>query len=137
MLNKYNMENLNAIPNSNLNKKTNTKIIKLINVLGLYLKGLNIYNFHLNNYINNNNNKDLILHLKNQQKQTTNIESLNKKNFSMEKENTFNTKLSTLLKVLNKYLNITDSGASINNLGQKKSNKKTHHQSYRLINKIK
>lgn len=125
MLNKYNMENLNAIPNSNLNKKTNTKIIKLSNVLGLYLKGLNIYNFHLNNYINNNNNKDLILHLKNQQKQTTNIESLNKKNFSMEKENTFNTKLSTLLKVLNKYLNITDSGASINNLGQKKSNKKS------------
>ena len=48
MLNKYNMENLNAIPNSNLNKKTNTKIIKLSNVLGLYLKGLNIYNFHLN-----------------------------------------------------------------------------------------
>ena len=52
MLNKYNMENLNA--NSSLNKKTNTKIIKLSNVLGLYLKGLNIYNFHLNNYINNN-----------------------------------------------------------------------------------
>ena len=125
MLNKYNMENLNAIPNSSLNKKTNTKIIKLSNVLGLYLKGLNIYNFHLNNYINNNNNKDLILHLKNQQKQTTNIETLNKKIFSMEKENTLNTKLSTLLKVLNKYLNITESGSSINNLGQKKSNKKS------------
>ena len=123
MLNKYNMENLNA--NSSLNKKTNTKIIKLSNVLGLYLKGLNIYNFHLNNYINNNNNKDLILHLKNQQKQTTNIETLNNKKFSMEKENTFNTKISTLLKVLNKYIHITDSGASINNLGQKKSNKKS------------
>nr|AWN55954.1 hypothetical protein [Pleurotus pulmonarius] len=121
MLNKYNMENLNA--NSSLNKKTNTKIIKLSNVLGLYLKGLNIYNFHLNNYINNNNNKDLILHLKNQQKQTTNIETLNNNKFSMEKENTFNTKLSTLLKVLNKYINITDSNQSIKNLGQKKSNK--------------
>nr|YP_010284347.1 hypothetical protein MN721_mgp10 [Pleurotus pulmonarius]AWL21264.1 hypothetical protein [Pleurotus pulmonarius]QBS47735.1 hypothetical protein [Pleurotus pulmonarius]QCP68318.1 rps3 [Pleurotus pulmonarius]UKQ56000.1 hypothetical protein [Pleurotus pulmonarius] len=121
MLNKYNMENLNA--NSNLNKKTNSKIIKLSNVLGLYLKGLNIYNFHLNNYINNNNNKDLILHLKNQQKQTTNIETLNNNRFSMEKENTFNTKLSTLLKVLNKYINITDSNQSIKNLGQKKSNK--------------
>lgn len=121
MLNKYNMENLNA--NSSLNKKTNTKIIKLSNVLGLYLKGLNIYNFHLNNYINNNNNKDLILHLKNQQKQTTNIETLKNKKFSMEKENTFNTKLSTLLKVLNKYINITDSNQSIKNLGQKKSNK--------------
>nr|QBS47755.1 hypothetical protein [Pleurotus pulmonarius] len=121
MLNKYNMENLNA--NSNLNKKTNSKIIKLSNVLGLYLKGLNIYNFHLNNYINNNNNKDLILHLKNQQKQTTNIETLNNNRFSMEKENTFNTKLSTLLKVLNKYINITDSNQSIKNLGQNKSNK--------------
>ncbi|ODP72689.1 hypothetical protein BGC29_19570 [Acinetobacter baumannii] len=65
MLNKYNIENLNVIPNNNLNKKTNTKIIKLNNILGFYLKGLNIYNFYLNNYINNNNNKDLILYLKN------------------------------------------------------------------------
>ena len=43
MLNKYNVNMLNSMSSKDNSSNKNSKLIKLSNVLGLYLKGLKIY----------------------------------------------------------------------------------------------
>nr|YP_009463019.1 ribosomal protein S3 [Pleurotus citrinopileatus]AUW35262.1 ribosomal protein S3 [Pleurotus citrinopileatus] len=132
MLNKYNVNMLNSVTSKDniSNPKINSKLIKLSNVLGLYLKGLNLYNYHLNKYIETTNKKELILYLKKQNK--NNIQNLNSNTIVTQsgslflnnnnglgaerkgQENTFNSRTSNLLNILNKYLNFSQNNSFYN-----------------------
>ena len=60
------LKNINNQKNNNLNiKNTNLNKLSLYNILDLYLKAFTLYNNNFNNYLNNNNNLDLILEKKN------------------------------------------------------------------------
>nr|YP_010335507.1 ribosomal protein S3 [Pleurotus giganteus]UNH92438.1 ribosomal protein S3 [Pleurotus giganteus] len=126
MLNKYNVNILKAAPGQlkqakrvkdNIsNQQINSKIVKVSNLLGLYLKGLNIYNFHLNNYIDNTNKKELILYLKKSSLQKNNkLQTLNSNTIVTQKDNTFNFRVSNLLNILNKYLKVLDEQLKLKN----------------------
>ena len=105
MLNKYNVNMLNSMSSKENSSNKNSKLIKLSNVLGLYLKGLNLYNYHLNKYIDNTNKKDLILYLKEQQ--TKKLQNLKSNTVvTVQKENnTFNFRISNILNILTSYIN--------------------------------
>ena len=125
MLNKYNVNMLNSMSSKDNSSNKNSKLIKLSNVLGLYLKGLNLYNYHLNKYIDNTNKKDLILYLKEQQ--TKKLQNLKSNTVvTVQKENnTFNFRISNILNILTSYINTyqTNSFYPIKTKNQKGKNK--------------
>ena len=65
--NKYNINITNQSPNFSF------KLISLNEILSIFLKGLNLYNYNLIHYLKTHNNKELILHLKNDEIYKLNI----------------------------------------------------------------
>jgi hypothetical protein len=69
--NKYNIKLINT------QNKLSFKLITLKEILEIFLKGINLYNYKLNKYLNTHNNKDLILHIKKDETYKLNISLAN------------------------------------------------------------